>query len=98
VQAHVVLEQPFEIVPHELPHDIGGHTQVPVESHVSPGPHGLEQLICWLQPLSTVPLHRPPHGLLRGVQHVPASGLQIPPLAHAPFWPHETGCMQLSCV
>ena len=98
VQPHVVVEQPFDSVPHEFPQEIGGHTHVPVESHVSPNAHGAEQLICWLHPLSTVPLHRPAHGLLSGVQHVPASGSQIPPFAHAPFWPQDTTCMQLSSV
>jgi hypothetical protein len=48
--------------------------------------------------LSTETLQRPLHGFELGVQQVPASALQMAPLAQSPLSPQFTGCMQLSSV
>src|SRR3974390_2434317 len=71
---------------------------MPCPLHISPVPHGDEQLIICPQPLSTDPLQRPEHGFWVGRQHVPASGSQTPPFAHAPLTPQLTRCWQLSFV
>ena len=86
----IIPPHPLDTLPHALPQETG-EQQLPVGSHTWGELHVGGHATIWPQPLSTETLQRPPHGSGFGVQQVPASASQMPPLAHNPLLPQVTG-------